>query len=244
MTSSREAYRYTESGLPNVILKDVEIRRCRNCGAQEVPVPRVAELHRAIATALVHKSARFLGAEVRYVRKYMGWSGVDFASRMCRSTSRMGSSSCPELRFCGSGRSPVRRPSAGAGLRSCCRRQVIARCCASAVARSPRPGSWVTSNARPSTTTPPSLQTKKRARSSEATREKKELPPAALGSSRRRSSATRSSVPARRCASRARRACRPSCPAANPAARAWGPLRRSVRSRASSRPAGCSRGSL
>ena len=49
---------------------------------QEVPLPRVAELHRAIAMALVHKPARFLGAEVRYLRKYMGWSGVDFASRM------------------------------------------------------------------------------------------------------------------------------------------------------------------
>jgi putative transcriptional regulator len=82
MTSSREAYRYNESGLPNVILKDVEVRRCPNCGTQEVPLPRVAELHRAIAMALVHKPARFLGAEVRYLRKYMGWSGVDFASRM------------------------------------------------------------------------------------------------------------------------------------------------------------------
>ena len=82
MASSREAYRYNESGLPNVILKDVEVRRCRNCGAQEVPLPRVAELHRAIAMALVHKPARFLGAEIRYLRKHMGWSGVDFASRI------------------------------------------------------------------------------------------------------------------------------------------------------------------
>jgi putative zinc finger/helix-turn-helix YgiT family protein len=82
MVISREAYRYNESGLPNVVLKDVEIRRCPNCGTQEVPLPRVAELHRAIAVVLVHKSARLLGPEVRYLRKYMGWSGVDFASRM------------------------------------------------------------------------------------------------------------------------------------------------------------------
>ena len=82
MVTSREAYRYNESGLPNVVLKDVEIRRCPNCGTQEVPLPRVAELHRAIAVVLVHKAARFLGAEVRYLRKYMGWSGVDFASHM------------------------------------------------------------------------------------------------------------------------------------------------------------------
>lgn len=82
MISSRETYRYNESGLPNVLLKDVEIRRCPSCGAQEVPLPRVVELHRAIALALVHKPARFLGAEVRYLRKYLGWSGVDFASHM------------------------------------------------------------------------------------------------------------------------------------------------------------------
>jgi putative zinc finger/helix-turn-helix YgiT family protein len=82
MTLSREAYRYAESGLPCVILKDVQIRRCPACGAQEVPLPRVAELHRAIALALVHKPARLLGVEVRYLRKYMGWSGVDFASHM------------------------------------------------------------------------------------------------------------------------------------------------------------------
>jgi putative zinc finger/helix-turn-helix YgiT family protein len=82
LTSSREAYRYDESGLPNIILKDIEIRRCAKCGAQEVPIPRAAELHRAIAMAVVHKPARFLGAEVRYLRKYMGWSGVDFAAHM------------------------------------------------------------------------------------------------------------------------------------------------------------------
>jgi putative transcriptional regulator len=82
MRSSREVYRYDESGLPNVILRDVEIRRCPTCGTQEVPIPRVGELHRAIAMALVHKPARLLGAEIRYLRKYLGWSGVDFAAHM------------------------------------------------------------------------------------------------------------------------------------------------------------------
>jgi putative transcriptional regulator len=82
MRSSREVYRYKESGLPNVILKDIEIRRCPKCGTQEVPIPRVSELHRTIAVALVHKPARLLGTEIRYLRKYLGWSAVDFASHM------------------------------------------------------------------------------------------------------------------------------------------------------------------
>ena len=48
------------------------MKKCRECSG-EVTVT---------ALALVHKPTRFLGAEVRYLRKYMGWSGVDFASHM------------------------------------------------------------------------------------------------------------------------------------------------------------------
>ena len=56
-STSRETYLYTESGLPNVTLVGVDIRRCRACGAHEVLLPRVEELHRVIAQAVVHKPA-------------------------------------------------------------------------------------------------------------------------------------------------------------------------------------------
>lgn len=79
LTSSAETYLYAESGLPNVTLVGVEIRRCPACGDHELVLPRVADLHRTIAHAVITKRARLSGAEVRFLRKYLGWSGVDFA---------------------------------------------------------------------------------------------------------------------------------------------------------------------
>jgi putative zinc finger/helix-turn-helix YgiT family protein len=79
MVSRTETYLYTESGLPNVVLVGVEIRRCPSCGHHDLVLPRVTELHRTIADWVIHKRARLGGAEVRFLRKYLGWSGVDFA---------------------------------------------------------------------------------------------------------------------------------------------------------------------
>jgi len=41
--------------------------------------PTVEQLHRAIALAVARKPARLTGPEVRFLRKVLGWSGVDFA---------------------------------------------------------------------------------------------------------------------------------------------------------------------
>lgn len=79
LTKQTETYLYTESGLPNVTLVGVEVRRCPSCGHHEVVLPRIEELHRTIALAVIRKRSRLTGAEVRYLRKYLGWSGVDFA---------------------------------------------------------------------------------------------------------------------------------------------------------------------
>jgi putative zinc finger/helix-turn-helix YgiT family protein len=82
MDSRRENYQYTASGLPYVTLQQVEVSRCPQCGETEVAIPHIEALHRAIATALVRKPARLAPEEIRYLRKYLGWSGVDFAVRM------------------------------------------------------------------------------------------------------------------------------------------------------------------
>jgi putative zinc finger/helix-turn-helix YgiT family protein len=79
MKSGAETYLYKESGLPSVVLVGVEVRRCPSCGHHELVLPRLTELHRTIAHALIHKHSRLSGAEVRYLRKYLGWSGADFA---------------------------------------------------------------------------------------------------------------------------------------------------------------------
>ena len=78
----RENYRYTASGLPHVTLQQVEVSRCPVCGETEVTIPHIEALHRAIAAVLIQKRARLAPEEIRYLRKYLGWSGVDFAAHM------------------------------------------------------------------------------------------------------------------------------------------------------------------
>lgn len=82
MLVSRENYRYTESGLPYVVLNGVEVRRCPSCGAEEVAIPRIEDLHRAIALDVSGKPERLTPEEVRFLRKYLGWSGATFARKL------------------------------------------------------------------------------------------------------------------------------------------------------------------
>jgi putative zinc finger/helix-turn-helix YgiT family protein len=82
MDTRRENYPYTASGLPYVTLLHVEVSRCHDCGETEVAIPHLEALHRTIAKALVKKRARLAPEEIRFLRKYLGWSGVDFAARM------------------------------------------------------------------------------------------------------------------------------------------------------------------
>jgi putative zinc finger/helix-turn-helix YgiT family protein len=80
LRSKKENYRYLECGLPNVTLTGVEVRRCTICGDHEVVIPHIEKLHEALANAVVRHEARLSGSEVRFLRKYLGCSGVDFAN--------------------------------------------------------------------------------------------------------------------------------------------------------------------
>jgi putative zinc finger/helix-turn-helix YgiT family protein len=79
MKSGRENYLYDESGLDSVTLMNVEMRRCPECGEYEVDIPRIDELHRLIAQTVASKESRLTPQEIRFLRKYLGFSGVDFA---------------------------------------------------------------------------------------------------------------------------------------------------------------------
>ena len=57
MQVREETYLYAESGLPNVVLVGVQVRRCPECGAHELVLPRVTELHRTIALALIPRAS-------------------------------------------------------------------------------------------------------------------------------------------------------------------------------------------
>lgn len=79
LTITKGRHHYTGSGLPNVFVDGVETRACPACGTSEVAIPRVARLHRTLALAVAKSAARLTGAEIRFLRKHIGWSGRDFA---------------------------------------------------------------------------------------------------------------------------------------------------------------------
>lgn len=74
--------RYDMGGLHHVILQGVEIAKCDNCGETETTIPRIAELHRAIAKYFSEQPRLLLGAEIRFLRKHIGLSAENFAQRM------------------------------------------------------------------------------------------------------------------------------------------------------------------
>jgi putative zinc finger/helix-turn-helix YgiT family protein len=82
MKTRRENFRYDACGLPGVTLMGVEVSRCAKCGEYEVAIPQIEDLHKAIAQALIRKPSPLDAAEIRYLRKYLGWSGADFAAHM------------------------------------------------------------------------------------------------------------------------------------------------------------------
>jgi putative zinc finger/helix-turn-helix YgiT family protein len=82
MVTRRENFLYKGSGLPGVTLQNVEVSRCSSCGEYEVSIPRIESLHRAIALELIEKPTRLTPEEIRFLRKYLGLSGTDFAKMM------------------------------------------------------------------------------------------------------------------------------------------------------------------
>jgi putative zinc finger/helix-turn-helix YgiT family protein len=78
METRRENHRYSECGLDNVFLDSIEIHSCQ-CGERIVSIPKLAQLHEVIAFAVAKQAARLTGQQVRFLRKYLGWSGVQFA---------------------------------------------------------------------------------------------------------------------------------------------------------------------
>jgi putative zinc finger/helix-turn-helix YgiT family protein len=82
MQTQRENFRYEACGLPRVTLGGVEVSRCPQCGEYEVAIPQLEDLHQTIAHAVIRKTSRLDPAEIRYLRQYLGWSGVAFADHM------------------------------------------------------------------------------------------------------------------------------------------------------------------
>ena len=81
LVNTKENHLYIESGLKNVTLRSIPIRHCSNCGIRFVSIPKIADLHRCISLVLIKKPNRLAPSEIRFLRKYLGWSGADFARK-------------------------------------------------------------------------------------------------------------------------------------------------------------------
>ena len=80
LKKSKKDYRYIESGLNNVILKNIDVHECSECGQSLAGIRNVEGIHKAIALALVKKASPLDGSEVRFLRKEMELNAKKFAA--------------------------------------------------------------------------------------------------------------------------------------------------------------------
>jgi putative zinc finger/helix-turn-helix YgiT family protein len=70
---------YEYDALPGVVLKGLQWRICSDCGDESVAIPAPSKLNRHLVEILTKRANALLPAEIRFIRKYLGWSGSDFA---------------------------------------------------------------------------------------------------------------------------------------------------------------------
>jgi len=80
MTVRSETRRYGRG--VDVVLNDVEVRHCNECGEEHLVIPRIEELHRLIASTIARKKGRLQPGEIRFLRTHLGYSSRDFADFM------------------------------------------------------------------------------------------------------------------------------------------------------------------
>lgn len=78
-STAREPYRYLESGLRTVGLVGVAVHACPQCHEEAAEIPKVGQLHQAIAEALLTKPGPLAGDELRFLRKNAGIAAAQFA---------------------------------------------------------------------------------------------------------------------------------------------------------------------
>jgi putative zinc finger/helix-turn-helix YgiT family protein len=68
--------------LPGTTILQVKVEQCTQCGERFEHIPAMTQLEDALARALLSKQARLTGHEIRFLRKYLGQSGVGMARKM------------------------------------------------------------------------------------------------------------------------------------------------------------------
>jgi len=76
---ARGTWNFTQSGLKRVVLDGIEIIRCGNCGNEDPIIPRINDLMKVLAWAVIRKPYRLEGEEVRFLRKYLRMTQDEFS---------------------------------------------------------------------------------------------------------------------------------------------------------------------
>jgi putative zinc finger/helix-turn-helix YgiT family protein len=75
-------YHYTESGLDNVYLTAVQVRRCPKCKTLMPEIPNLLYVQLCIALYVIEKPGRLSGKEVRFLRKNLAMKSKEFADKL------------------------------------------------------------------------------------------------------------------------------------------------------------------
>lgn len=74
----RRDYQFSQLGIP-VILQDIEVIECSECGSVEPVIPNVDGLMICLASAVIEKPNKLDGNEIKFLRKVAGKSAGEFA---------------------------------------------------------------------------------------------------------------------------------------------------------------------
>ena len=79
MKSKIRDYEYVESGLKDVVLRNIKVYECPSCGELLPEIANVKQIHKWIAEYLLRKRSPLTGEEFRFLRKEMRKSAKELA---------------------------------------------------------------------------------------------------------------------------------------------------------------------
>ena len=79
-----DRYHYIECGLSQIFLRGIETLICQNSGCADkiVAIPNIEKLHELIADEIAVQKNKLLPEEIKFLRKYLGFSGRDFGKKI------------------------------------------------------------------------------------------------------------------------------------------------------------------
>lgn len=76
---SATQYQYLESGLENIYLEHITLINCQWCSTKRPQISNSDLLDMTIAESIILKPLALSGAELRFLRKHLGYSLIDWA---------------------------------------------------------------------------------------------------------------------------------------------------------------------